>query len=605
MSAFDFLLPQPTVLTDVYRFGVITSLQPLRVMLDGDPAIIGITPLVINKVDGFIAVGSRVFVLIHNRQLIIVGRAGDVVNGIYNVKDYGAIGDSIVDDTVAVQAAADAIKLAGSGKLFFPKGDYYIRDIVWITDNIEICGDGATIRKKLSSDPSYVVFGGSSGSTPGYGAGANNIYLHDLTFRGKFGAGGRGLCVLALNHSDNVTVERVNVAEASGGGHRFDLGACRYVTIRDSVFQGFDSGLGSTYNEDIQADYSTRRSGSFIEADVNCYDGLPSMYITVERCTWLPLTIGATTYPAANPFGTHGTVQNVYISDISFINNVIVDPVSDAGSTVPGTLHFLAVKNLRVEGNKIYGLTTSVCAAIACYQSTGGQDPAEVKTTAPSITYGTPMRCENIRIRDNEITGFHAAPYVVYVKGSSASRCFDVDITGNKVYNTNATAGATNVGPVTFDLDYVQRLNFSGNNVIQSRRIAQMTNCLDVTVSRNTGQTIPTNNLTFGNCSRVTVTGNNLIDVVSFGIYAYSTTAITINGNTFSCNGAGPAIRVGDAAQYSVMGNTLTGFSATKGIEITGTSSGVTIGNSVVGFSSPILPAATTGTVQVGWNSIV
>ena len=520
-----------------------------------------------------------------------------------NVRDYGAKGDGTTDDTAAVQAAMNAVKANGGGRLFFPYGDYYIRDLVWLCSNVEIYGDRATIRKKFSTDPSYVVFAGSSGSTTGYGAGANNVYIHDLTFRGKFGTGGRGLCVLALNHSDDVLAERLNIAEASGGGHRFDLGGCRRVMIRDCVFQGFDTSLGSTYNEDIQADYSTRRSGSFLEPDVNCYDGLPSQDVVVENNHWLPWTTGGVTYPAANPFGTHGTVQNVYITNIAFLNNTVLHPISDDGTVVPGTLHFLAVKNLRVEGNKIIGANSSVSPAIACYQSTGGQDPAEVKTTAPSISYTTPMRCENVSIRNNEITGFHNAPTIIQVKGSSAARCFDVEISGNLIYNTNATGGTTNVGPITVDIDYVQRFKYTGNIVRQSRRLVNVLNSLDVTIQGNVSQTIPTNIITLGGCSRVAVVGNNLIDIPSFGIYAYNTTGLTVNGNTFSCNGAGPAVRVGDAGQFSVVGNTLTGFSATKGIEVTGTSTGVVLGNSVSGFTTPLTPATTTGGVQVGWNA--
>src|SRR5687768_6723672 len=43
-----------------------------------------------------------------------------------NVRDYGAKGDGIADDTVAVQAAIDA---AGSGLVVFPSGVFMIRGI--------------------------------------------------------------------------------------------------------------------------------------------------------------------------------------------------------------------------------------------------------------------------------------------------------------------------------------------------------------------------------------------------------------------------------------------------------------------------------------------
>lgn len=40
-----------------------------------------------------------------------------------NVKDYGAAGDGVTDDSVAVRAAQHAASLSG-GELYFPSGDY-------------------------------------------------------------------------------------------------------------------------------------------------------------------------------------------------------------------------------------------------------------------------------------------------------------------------------------------------------------------------------------------------------------------------------------------------------------------------------------------------
>ena len=88
MSAFDFLLPATVVPTDIFRFGVITAIQPLRVRLDGDVAQTEVTPIVINESGG---VGSRVLVQIHNRQLFIVGRVGGAVKilgSAENLNDY-------------------------------------------------------------------------------------------------------------------------------------------------------------------------------------------------------------------------------------------------------------------------------------------------------------------------------------------------------------------------------------------------------------------------------------------------------------------------------------------------------------------------------------
>jgi hypothetical protein len=70
----------------------------------------------------------------------------NTINGTVNVKDFGAAGDGVADDTAAIQAALTAIAAAGGGSLVLPRGTYRVTQTINITaGNIHIEGYGATI----------------------------------------------------------------------------------------------------------------------------------------------------------------------------------------------------------------------------------------------------------------------------------------------------------------------------------------------------------------------------------------------------------------------------------------------------------------------------
>ncbi|MEF2156387.1 glycosyl hydrolase family 28-related protein [Luteimonas sp. FXH3W] len=69
-----------------------------------------------------------------------------------SVKDFGAKGDGITDDTAAIQAAVNYVQSLTPGssngaRLFIPNGDYRIRDSILVTAPIEIQGAGAQATK--------------------------------------------------------------------------------------------------------------------------------------------------------------------------------------------------------------------------------------------------------------------------------------------------------------------------------------------------------------------------------------------------------------------------------------------------------------------------
>ena len=73
---------------------------------------------------------------------------------VFNVKDFGAVGDGVADDRIAIQAAVDAAFAAGGGTVYLPAGTYLLASFsssyytVKPKSNVSVVGSGpATIVK--------------------------------------------------------------------------------------------------------------------------------------------------------------------------------------------------------------------------------------------------------------------------------------------------------------------------------------------------------------------------------------------------------------------------------------------------------------------------
>jgi hypothetical protein len=86
-----------------------------------------------------------------------------------SVKDFGAVGDGVTDDSAAIQSALDA-----ASAIYFPEGDYYIASTLNLPDkNMSLFGDGR-VSKIIGSVSPLVKY------DPNFTSNTANIY--DLSF---------------------------------------------------------------------------------------------------------------------------------------------------------------------------------------------------------------------------------------------------------------------------------------------------------------------------------------------------------------------------------------------------------------------------------------
>ncbi|MEM6854464.1 MAG: glycosyl hydrolase family 28-related protein, partial [Planctomycetota bacterium] len=239
-------------------------------------------------------------------QIEASGQPGDFFfptdAGVINVKDFGAVGDGVTDDTAAINAVLGAYNAStAQGNLrpwtiYFPEGEYLVSDTLAATapgfdhplNGVRMVGqnrDDTVIRLSNNADgfgnandPKFIVRTGNIG---GQGNSGYSNYVQNLTIntgQGNPGAGGVHYDVANIGAIQDVRI----VSGAANGRGSYGLGVfgtSGQGYVKRVEIEGFDRGVhveGSVNNivfEDIGLT-DQRDTAIYNEAKVLSFHGL-------------------------------------------------------------------------------------------------------------------------------------------------------------------------------------------------------------------------------------------------------------------------------------------------------------------------------------------
>ena len=209
---------------------------------------------------------------------------------VINVKDYGAVGDGVTNDTSAMLSA---LRAANAGDtLYFPKGEYVLRNRIELKDRMRLTGDG--VDKTVLRWESLPIW-----SSFIYGGGWNDRPENPR---------GMEIC--------NLTVDGDNILSANSKGllfHNTD-----HIYIHDIVVQNIqleESGTNALH-------FGLNVDDSRIE---NCE--FYNIGVHAKRGEEIPDTV----YDGSEPWGTAITVS--WESDRNTLQNNYIENTSRAGIT--------------------------------------------------------------------------------------------------------------------------------------------------------------------------------------------------------------------------------------------------------------------------------
>jgi hypothetical protein len=327
-----------------------------------------------------------------------------------SVKDYGAVGDGIVDDTAAIQAAINACTARPtlSARLYVPSGNYKITSGLTATNGLIMFGDGS-LTTQITCTSNVTAFTG---------------FTMTATTVDIWGAVVKGIRMVCNGGSVPCNGWSFQAANPRA------MTQCVFEDLVASNFGafGFDSGSwNGFYNNHFRNLKTERYTTGYISATLNCFRTIGGSYNSVSDCDFEGC--GPNAY-AFNFNGLSNFFRNISTDGCVYIDN---PGGSGHGLTVEGISAATAVTTAAVTINRATSILNLVLNAI---------DNAK-------CTYGVTINVSGTTLIDCGQSGAITCLYPIQFATSTVTATF-INVSAIVGFKLEQYSSATNMAGSTF-----------------------------------------------------------------------------------------------------------------------------------------------------------